>query len=166
MVPTAPAILNAFYHATGRHIRHLPANLERVLLGHDLTDSVVTACCEGEGEKTRITMAGSSHLVDGAATEAMPARKPAIVVSVRYVGNLSSQTRVAEERVALPIGATVRDLEMRVWELHPGLAELSGGLDESAARGFRWIAENEPAQANRPLVIGMRLQLLMLAGGG
>jgi CO/xanthine dehydrogenase Mo-binding subunit len=36
MVPTAPAILNAIYHATGRRIRHLPANLERVLLGHDL----------------------------------------------------------------------------------------------------------------------------------
>jgi CO/xanthine dehydrogenase Mo-binding subunit len=36
MVPAAPAILNAIYHATGRRIRHLPATLERVLLGHDL----------------------------------------------------------------------------------------------------------------------------------
>jgi CO/xanthine dehydrogenase Mo-binding subunit len=36
MVPTAPAILNAIKHATGRRICDLPANLERVLLGHDL----------------------------------------------------------------------------------------------------------------------------------
>ncbi|MBS1251571.1 MAG: Nicotinate dehydrogenase medium molybdopterin subunit [Anaerolineales bacterium] len=36
MVPTAPAILNAIAHATGRRIRDLPANLERVLLGHGL----------------------------------------------------------------------------------------------------------------------------------
>ncbi|MGC8779968.1 MAG: xanthine dehydrogenase family protein molybdopterin-binding subunit, partial [Anaerolineae bacterium] len=37
MVPTAPAILNAIYHATGRRVRDLPANLERVLLGRDLS---------------------------------------------------------------------------------------------------------------------------------
>jgi len=36
MVPTAPAILNAIAHATGRRVRDLPANLERVLLGHAL----------------------------------------------------------------------------------------------------------------------------------
>jgi CO/xanthine dehydrogenase Mo-binding subunit len=36
MVPTAPAILNAIYHATGKRLRDLPANLEKVLLGHDL----------------------------------------------------------------------------------------------------------------------------------
>jgi CO/xanthine dehydrogenase Mo-binding subunit len=36
MVPTAPAILNAVFHATGRRIRQLPATLERTLLGHDL----------------------------------------------------------------------------------------------------------------------------------
>jgi CO/xanthine dehydrogenase Mo-binding subunit len=36
MVPAAPAILNAIYHACGRRVRDLPANLERVLLGHDL----------------------------------------------------------------------------------------------------------------------------------
>ena len=33
MVPSAPAILNAIAHATGRRVRDLPANLERVLLG-------------------------------------------------------------------------------------------------------------------------------------
>jgi len=36
MVPAAPAILNAICHATGRRIRDLPANLERVLIGKDL----------------------------------------------------------------------------------------------------------------------------------
>ena len=36
MVPTAPAILNAIAQATGRRIRDLPANLERVLLGYAL----------------------------------------------------------------------------------------------------------------------------------
>lgn len=36
MVPTAPAIVNAIYHATGRRIRVLPADLERVALGKSL----------------------------------------------------------------------------------------------------------------------------------
>lgn len=37
MVPTAPAILNAIANANGRRIRQLPANLERVMLGKELT---------------------------------------------------------------------------------------------------------------------------------
>jgi CO/xanthine dehydrogenase Mo-binding subunit len=37
MVPTAPTILNAIANATGRRIRKLPANLERVMLGKELT---------------------------------------------------------------------------------------------------------------------------------
>lgn len=36
LVPTAPAILNAIAHATGRRIYDLPADLEKVLLGHAL----------------------------------------------------------------------------------------------------------------------------------
>jgi CO/xanthine dehydrogenase Mo-binding subunit len=45
MVPAAPAILNAIAHATGRRVRDLPANLERVLLGHDLhKDGSAKAC--------------------------------------------------------------------------------------------------------------------------
>jgi CO/xanthine dehydrogenase Mo-binding subunit len=46
MVPTAPAILNAIAHATGRRIRDLPANLERVLLGQDLLKSGEGAACK------------------------------------------------------------------------------------------------------------------------
>jgi CO/xanthine dehydrogenase Mo-binding subunit len=46
MVPTAPAILNAIYHATGRRVRDLPANLERVLLGHDLRKEGSSTACK------------------------------------------------------------------------------------------------------------------------
>jgi len=46
MVPTAPAILNAIFHATGRRINDLPAGLERVLLGHDLRPAGSTRACK------------------------------------------------------------------------------------------------------------------------
>jgi CO/xanthine dehydrogenase Mo-binding subunit len=46
MVPTAPAILNAIYHATGKRVRDLPANLERVLLGHDLAKGGSAKACK------------------------------------------------------------------------------------------------------------------------
>ena len=46
MVPSAPAILNAIAHATGRRIRTLPANLERVLLGHDLPRQGSSLACK------------------------------------------------------------------------------------------------------------------------
>ncbi len=36
ILPVAPAMANAIYHATGRRSRDLPATLERVRLGHDL----------------------------------------------------------------------------------------------------------------------------------
>jgi CO/xanthine dehydrogenase Mo-binding subunit len=45
MVPSAPAVLNAIYHATGRRVRDLPANLERVLLGMDLTKGGSPKAC-------------------------------------------------------------------------------------------------------------------------
>jgi len=46
LVPTAPAILNAIAHATGRRIRELPANLERILLGHDLHRPAGSEACK------------------------------------------------------------------------------------------------------------------------
>ena len=46
MVPTAPAILNAIYHATGSRVRDLPANLERVLLGRDLAKGGWAKACK------------------------------------------------------------------------------------------------------------------------
>jgi CO/xanthine dehydrogenase Mo-binding subunit len=46
MVPTAPAILNAIFQATGRRVSDLPANLERVLLGHDLRQRGSDRACK------------------------------------------------------------------------------------------------------------------------
>ena len=46
MVPTAPAILNAIFHACGRRVRSLPAGLERVLLGHDLRKQGSDRACK------------------------------------------------------------------------------------------------------------------------
>jgi hypothetical protein len=46
MVPTAPAVLNAIAHATGRRVYDLPANLERVLLGHDLRKAGTDRACQ------------------------------------------------------------------------------------------------------------------------
>ena len=46
MIPTAPAILNAVYHATGRRVRNLPAGLEQVLLGHDLRKEGSSMACK------------------------------------------------------------------------------------------------------------------------
>ena len=43
---SAPAVLNAIDHATGRRQRDLPANLERVLLGKDLTKGGSAKACK------------------------------------------------------------------------------------------------------------------------
>lgn len=46
MVPTAPAIINAITHATGRRFYELPAGLERVLLGRDLGKPGSDSACK------------------------------------------------------------------------------------------------------------------------
>lgn len=46
LVPAAPAIINAIYHATGRRIKNLPANLERVLIGKDLRKEGSSTACK------------------------------------------------------------------------------------------------------------------------
>jgi hypothetical protein len=43
-----PAVLNAICHATGRRVRDLTANLERVLLGKDLTKGGSPKACKLE----------------------------------------------------------------------------------------------------------------------
>ena len=46
MVPVAPTILNAIAQATGRRVRKLPANLERVLLGEALHKKGTPVSCK------------------------------------------------------------------------------------------------------------------------
>jgi len=46
LVPAAPAIVNAIAHATGRRIKNLPANLERVLIGKDLRKEGSNTACK------------------------------------------------------------------------------------------------------------------------
>jgi CO/xanthine dehydrogenase Mo-binding subunit len=48
----APAIVNAIYNATGKRIYEIPANLERVLLGHKLIRTGKRGSEQKETEET------------------------------------------------------------------------------------------------------------------
>jgi len=163
VVPTAPAILNAIYQACGRRLRHLPATLERVLLGHDLRDSVVTACRENAGE------VGYSQTACSPASSA-PAGGPtvsaAITVNVSYMGILVPKVGVHAEKVRLSAGATLAQLAERLWAQHPGLAEFACPFDNSLAHGLRWIVDSRTADAGCVLRQGAKVCLVLLAGGG
>ncbi|MDI6803557.1 MAG: xanthine dehydrogenase family protein molybdopterin-binding subunit [Bacteroidota bacterium] len=50
----APALVNAIYNATGKRIYEIPANLERVLLGHKLTRTGERGSVQKEKEETLI----------------------------------------------------------------------------------------------------------------
>ncbi len=50
----APAIVNAIYNATGKRIYELPANLERVLLGHKLTRTGERGSVQKEKEEVLV----------------------------------------------------------------------------------------------------------------
>ena len=167
MVPTAPAILNAIYHATGRRIRHLPATLERVLLGHDLRNSVVTLCQDGAGE-TGYSQAISTPAMStpSGAAEADRDGRPGITVSVRYGGMLVQKTGLTAETVGLQAGATLEELADNLWQRHPDLAEFASPFRDGAANGLRWIVDGQPAKNGWILADDAEVSLLLLAGGG
>jgi hypothetical protein len=50
----APALVNAIYNATGKRIYEIPANLERVLLGHKLTRTGERGSVQKEREEILI----------------------------------------------------------------------------------------------------------------
>ena len=64
MVPSAPAILNAIAHATGRRVHDLPANLERILMGKDLVQGWVGQSVQA-GAEDRLTLVGGTGLCFG-----------------------------------------------------------------------------------------------------
>jgi len=159
MVATAPAILNAIYQASGRRARHLPANLERVLLGRDLRDSVVPVCAGDMCERARCEV-GAAAMLSTAPASAM------ISVSVRYQGRLADQAGRAIELISLPAGSTVKELHARACELHPAMRQTAPAPDMAPTGSMRWFINGQPAQWDNLLSDGAEATLLPLTGGG
>ena len=159
MVPTTPAILNGIYQATGQRVRHTPANLERVLLGRDLKDSVVTICQDGICERARCDVTPS-------ADTRLPEQRDAISLIVRYQGMLANRAGRPTERFTLGAGATLETLVALVWERYPTLKQIGAPHEGSSVSMIRWFVNGKVAPTGADLADGDEITLLPGAGGG
>lgn len=167
MVATAPAIANAIYHAVGRRLRHLPANLERVLLGHDLLD-LPDEALEGDLDEPSGCKRGAVASASGlrTTTEAGTDGDPSVAVSLRYGGMLADRLGRSEEVIELPAGATLGDLQQRVLRLHSELVTASGVPEDGLVVPCTWLYENRSAEPGQLLASGAQVLMLPMMGGG
>lgn len=84
---------------------------------------------------------------------------------MRYQGLLAQAAGCAGEQVALPAGATLRELAEVLWARRPALAQ-AGAAQEGGVSMVRWAVNNRVAGMSTPLADGDEVLLFAGAAGG